>query len=63
MFGPPSFVQGEVEAYMEEWLLLLELSTRVVGHQFGDGVLQFMIRPSDLKERQFNNVKLVVSSY
>jgi hypothetical protein len=64
MFGPPSFVQGYVEEYVGQWLLLLELTSRgIIDHHFGDGVLQFMIRPGDLKERRFDNVKLVASSY
>ena len=64
MFGPPSFVQGYVEEYMAQWLLLLELSTHTaIGHYFGDGVLQFMMRSDDLKEGRFEKVKLVASSY
>ncbi|HUS08526.1 MAG TPA: DUF1963 domain-containing protein [Bryobacteraceae bacterium] len=64
MFGPPSFVQGYVEEYLEEWLLLLELSSREpIGLKFGEGVLQFMIRPADLRERRFDNVKLIASAY
>jgi hypothetical protein len=51
MFGPPSFVQGHVEEYLEEWVLLLELSSREpVGIYLGEGILQFMIRPADLRE-------------
>lgn len=64
MFGPPSDVQGYVEESMGEWLLLLELSTHgSIGHYFGEGVLQFMIRPADLKDRRYEKVKLVASSY
>lgn len=64
MFGPPSFVQGEVEEYLEQWVLLLELSSRrPIGHEFGEGVFQFMIRPADLREGRFDKVKLVVSAY
>jgi hypothetical protein len=64
MFGPPSFVQGYVEEYLADWVLLLELSTRdAIGHYFGDGVLQFLIRPGDLKARRFEKVKLVASAY
>ena len=64
MFGPPSYVQGDIEPYVQDWLLLLELSSRKpVGHEFGEGVLQFMIRPADLKERRFDRVKLVASAY
>jgi len=64
MFGPPSYVQGYVEEYMAEWVQLLELSTHgAISHEFGDGVLQFMIRPNDLKERRFERVELVASAY
>jgi hypothetical protein len=64
MFGPPSFVQGHVEEYLEEWVLLLELSSREpVGINLGEGVLQFMIRPVDLRERRFEKVMLVASAY
>jgi len=64
MFGPPSYVQGSVEEYLEEWLLLLELSSRrPIGHEFGEGVLQFLIRPSDLRDGRFDQVKLVASAY
>lgn len=64
MFGPPSYVQGYVEEYLKEWVLLLELSTRSpIGHEFGEGVLQFLIRPSDLRAGRFDQVKLVASAY
>jgi Domain of unknown function (DUF1963) len=64
MFGPPSFVQGYVDEYLEEWVLLLELSSRKpIGLDFGEGVLQFMIRPADLRERRFDKVMLVASAY
>ena len=64
MFGPPSFVQGHVEEYLDEWVLLLELSSHEpIGLKFGEGVLQFMIRPADLRDRQFDKVKLVASAY
>jgi len=64
MFGPPSFVQGHVEEYLKEWVLLLELSScDPIGLKFGEGVLQFMIRPADLRERRFDKVKLIASAY
>jgi hypothetical protein len=64
MFGPPSFVQGHVEEYLDDWVLLLELSSRKqIGHEFGEGVYQFMIRPAHLQERRFDRVKLVASAY
>jgi len=64
MFGPPSFVQGHVEEYLDDWVLLLELSSRKqIGHEFGEGVYQFLIRPVHLQERRFDRVKLVASAY
>jgi len=64
MFGPPSYVQGHVEEYLKEWVLLLELSSRKpIGHEFGEGVLQFLIQPSDLREGRFDRAKLVASAY
>ena len=64
MFGPPSYVQGDVEEYVSGWLLLLELSSRrVIGHEFGEGVLQFLIQPEDLRAGRFERVKLVASAY
>jgi hypothetical protein len=64
MFGPPSFVQGYVEEHLDHSLLLLELSTRQsIGQEFGEGVLQFMIGPTDLRERRFDKTILVASAY
>ena len=64
MFGPPSCVQGYVEEYLKDWVLLLELSSRrPIGHEFGEGVLQFMILPSDLREGRFDKTKLIASAY
>ena len=64
MFGPPSFVQGHVEEHLEERVLLLELSSREpIGLEFGEGVLQFMIRPAELRDRQFDKAILVASAY
>jgi hypothetical protein len=64
MFGPPSYVQGSVEEYLKDWVLLLELSTRsAIGHEFGEGVLQFLIRPFDLREGRLDQVKLIASAY
>jgi hypothetical protein len=34
----------------------------IIGHNFGDGVLQFIIRPNDLRERRFDKVELIASS-
>lgn len=64
MFGPASYVQGHVEEYLREWVLLLEISTSSpIGLEFGEGVLQFLILPSDLREGRFDRVKLVASAY
>jgi hypothetical protein len=59
MFGPPSYVQGYVEELMDDHLLLLEITSGSgPGHHFGDGVLQYLIRPDDLREGRFDRVKL-----
>jgi len=64
MFGPPSYVQGAVEEYLDEWVLLLELQSREpIGHMFGEGVLQFMIRPADLREHKFDKIRVIASAY
>ncbi len=40
IFGPPSYVQGYVEEYVDDWLLLLELSSsEAIGLPMGDGLL------------------------
>ena len=47
MLCPPSYVQGDAEERIGEWLLLLELSSDPpIGHHFGEGVHQFWIRPT-----------------
>lgn len=64
MFGCPSYVQGYVEEYVDDRLLLLELSGNdAIGFPLGEGVLQFMIRPEDLAARRFDRVETVVSGY
>jgi len=64
MFGPPSYVQGYVEEYLEEWILLLELvSQDSIGFRLGDGVIQFMIRPRDLAAGRFDQVEVIASGY
>jgi uncharacterized protein YwqG len=64
IFGPPSYVQGYIEDYIDEWLLLLELSSSdAIGFPLGDGVLQFLIRPDDLRARRFDRVEVVASGY
>jgi uncharacterized protein YwqG len=64
MFGPPSFVQGDVEEYLGEWVLLLELvSNDSLGFRIGDGVIHFMIRPHDLAAGRFDQVEVVTTGY
>jgi hypothetical protein len=64
MLGPPSYVQGDAEERIGEWLLLLELSSDPpIGHHFGEGVLQLWIRPDDLAARRFDLVELTASAY
>lgn len=64
LLGPPSYVQGDVEELMDEYVLLLELpSHSVPGFSLGDGVVQYLIRPDDLAARRFEGVVSVASSY
>lgn len=64
LLGPPSYVQGDVEERMDEYVLLLELpSHSVPGFSLGDGVVQYLIRPDDLAARRFDRVVSVASSY
>ena len=64
MLCPPSYVQGDAEERIGEWLLLLEMSAdHPIGHHFGEGVYQFWIRPADLAARRFDLVELRASAY
>ncbi|MBK9081632.1 MAG: DUF1963 domain-containing protein [Rhizobiales bacterium] len=64
MFGPPSYVQGDVEELVDTHLLLLELGgSKSVGLELGEGVLQFMIAPDDLRAARFDRVKLIRTGY
>ncbi|WP_298309071.1 DUF1963 domain-containing protein [uncultured Erythrobacter sp.] len=64
MFGPPSFVQGYVEDMVDDHLLLLELpGYSGPEHHFGEGVLQYLIKPEDLAAGRFDQVKSVLSGY
>jgi hypothetical protein len=64
MFGPPRYVQGDVEELVDEFLLLLELSSsESIGLPMGDGVLQFLIRPDDLRARRFDRVQAICTGY
>jgi hypothetical protein len=64
MFGPPSEVQGDAGTYINDWLLLLELNdSPQTGIPLCEGVLQFMIRPEDLRARRFDQVELIITGY
>jgi hypothetical protein len=64
MLCAPSYVQGDAEQRIGEWLLLLELAeSRPIGHHFAEGVYQFWIRPADLAARRFDLVELTASAY
>lgn len=64
MLGPPSYVQGYVEELMDEHVLLLEVTSGSgPAHHFGDGVLQYLIAPDDLRKGRFDQVKAVISGY
>ena len=64
MLGAPSYVQGYVEEYVDELVLLLEVTNSDgIGLRLGEGVLQFMIRPDDLAARRFDRVEAVCSGY
>ena len=64
MFGPPSYVQGDVEEAVLDRLLLLELSSRdQIGHHFGEGVFQFLIRPEDLEAGRLEQVEVILTAY
>ena len=63
IFGPPSYVQGYVEELIDDHVLLLELHGAEPGHNFGEGVLQYLITPEDLAAGRFDQVKSVISAY
>ncbi|WP_165356836.1 DUF1963 domain-containing protein [Nocardioides zhouii] len=64
MLAAPTCVQVEGDARAAEWLLLLEVSSLPgIGHEFGEGVLQFWIRPDDLAARRFERVELTGEAY
>lgn len=64
MFGPASHVQGDLDDDLIDHMLLLELrSNGSIGMDIGEGVLQFIIRPEDLRARRFDQAKLVISAY
>ena len=64
MLAPPVDVQGNIEDRAREYLLLLELSSKEgLAHYFGEGVLQFWIRPADLVARRFDKVEFSADAY
>lgn len=64
LLGPPSYVQGEADGRLREWLLLFEMSSDdPIGHMFAEGVYQFWIRPEDLAGGRFDCVELDGSAY
>ena len=64
LLGPPSYVQGDADERLHEWLLLFEMSSDdPIGHLFAEGVYQFWIRPEDLAAHRFDRVDLEGSAY
>lgn len=64
IFGPPSYVQGGVEELVEDHLLLLEISSSShIGIELGEGVIQYMIRPDDLRHGRFDRAEVIMSAY
>jgi hypothetical protein len=64
MLAAPVDVQGNIEDRVREFLLLLELSSDDgLAHYFGEGVLQFWIRPADLAARRFDRVEFSADAY
>ena len=64
MLGPATDVQGYVDERAREFVLLLELSSdEGIAHYFGEGVLQFWIRPDDLAARRFDRVEFGDTAY
>ena len=64
MLAPPVDVQGDIDDRVREFILLLELSSNEgLAHYFGEGVLQFWIRPDDLAAHRFDRVELSTTAY
>ncbi len=64
MLAPPTSVQDNLDRYVREFVLLLELSSNEgLAHYFGESVYQFWIRPDDLAARRFDRVELGVTGY
>jgi hypothetical protein len=64
IFGPPSYVQGDVEERVDDWLLMLELHSKEwIGMPMGEGVIQFLVRPDDLRHGRFERVEAILTAY
>lgn len=64
IFGPASDPQGDSYEFMANHLLLLEISSSSeIGIELGDGVVQYWIRPTDLKAGRFDQITPVASAY
>jgi hypothetical protein len=64
MLAPPASVQDNLDAFVGEFILLLEMSNNEgLAHYFAEGVYQFWIRPDDLAARRFDRVQLGTTAY
>lgn len=57
-------VKADIEAHVQDWILLFQLDTLEAENyqlMFGDcGRIYFWIRKSDLAQRNFDNVQLIL---
>jgi hypothetical protein len=64
MLAAPVDVQGDIDEWVRDHLLLLELSANEgLAHYFAEGVFQFWIRPADLAARRFDRVGISSTAY
>ena len=64
IFGPASDPQGDSYEFLADNLLLLEISSSSeIGIELGEGVIQYLIRPADLKAERFDQATAVASAY
>ncbi len=64
MLAAPTDVQGTIDEYVREFLLLFEFSAHEgIAHYFAEGVLYFWIRPDDLANRRFDGVEFSSTAY
>jgi hypothetical protein len=64
MLAAPVDVQGNIDERARDHLLFLELSSNEgLAHDFGEGVLQFWIRPDDLAACRFDRIELSTTAY